>query len=400
MPTEKKRVADASTLAGYRQKVLRLAVLQQKLFDAVQVAFVLFKQKHGGEATVGKFARELSLPWSDVNKSLKRQQAVCGGKILTNLTAAINDTNLKRCIQETSVGLPDRVQGLALFSPEVINLALDLKIAFAQETERFNTERFTALFGAQQAVVKRVLLLANDGLTELKKKPVRQKIQNILCDPEWHKRLNQAHREFTEMLQRKGEKLKELTRQLRPYFASVEKLARTLEVHPSTLNEACRGQASEQTVDMLLTAARDLLLAQSENLRSSLVIEPKPPTAGKLLKQHGGITTKQGVKFVLTPETFQELEGDPGNAFVNYARRAFEMTRFVLNVGAQIQNSRVRKRIREELGSEVEELYAAIEVFSFAHPNSLLPIYKAQRETFRRKGNGGSKSGKRRKGGK
>jgi hypothetical protein len=108
------------------------------------------------------------------------------------------------------------------------------------------------------------------------------------------------------------------------------------------------------------------------------------------LPAHGGHTSPLGVRYVLGPQSFKDLDFDPDGSFIALAVRQLEITRILLNVSSQIRDNRARERVRKALGREVEELHQSIQMFSVEYPNRLTPLYEEQRQMWHKNAQAGA----------
>jgi hypothetical protein len=94
------------------------------------------------------------------------------------------------------------------------------------------------------------------------------------------------------------------------------------------------------------------------------------------LKEFEGETSSRGVKFVLGPKSFRQLELEASIVpqFVNLIKESVEQCRRLLNWAAQIGDESVRTKVRQSvLHKEVEELELAIRAFSQKYPAGRMP---------------------------
>ncbi|HVX24053.1 MAG TPA: helix-turn-helix transcriptional regulator [Candidatus Saccharimonadales bacterium] len=189
------------------------------------------------------------------------------------------------------------------------------------------------------------------------------------------------------------ERLRQVHKKLVRRYGTKVAVAKALNIPRSTLDDVLNSKRpNPEQLGRLLQKAEQLLSgspgttaqpAPSRPSSSPALAERTPiPSASSTLALAGlgGVTTDEGVPYVLTAESFQQLADVPLVALSETLCSFIQMTRLLLNIGSQVQDDTTRKVLRDGVGKEVEELQSAIEAFTFAHPNRLLDTLAAQRE--------------------
>jgi len=109
-------------------------------------------------------------------------------------------------------------------------------------------------------------------------------------------------------------------------------------------------------------------------------VEGKSPK--NVLRNFDGETSPLGVRFVLGPKSFKQLEVEASQTakLINLIKETIEQCRRLLNMASQISDDNIRVLIRKSiLGKEIEELELAMRLFSERYPNKLLELNSQQR---------------------
>ena len=363
-------------LGGQRRQVLRLANLQAKLRAA-------FDKKCHTEKLPGtnERAKRLKLEWSEMHRYETRVNAVCGGKILKALIAFLDLPNMAKEINDAATGLRSPLCGLSLSPLNIIGLAFDMAEAHLRYGGKMTHEIFARAFTPHDQAALALLRTSQDGLRELESQAETIQAMRNLLDDEQELRnhlaaaLAQQQKDMAEPLA----ELKRLVAQLLAVHKTTRRLAPVLEVHATTMYQALGGKVSGETMTGLLTRARRLC---NVNVPTAPAVAADTSTATHLVQQLGGEVSPLGVQYVLGPNSFRQIEGDPGETYVQFAQRTMEMARLALNIGSQIKDPETRRRLREKLGREVEELELAVRLFTSVHPNRLTALHEAQRQDW------------------
>lgn len=181
-------------------------------------------------------------------------------------------------------------------------------------------------------------------------------------------------------------------------FGTQACLAEALGVPSSTLSYAASGKCSAATYSGLVRHAEKLLESPAPSLGAESVAEPAADKVAVTVteavagsapsEEHGlgafasigGITTDEGVPYVLTEESYQKLEGVPLLALRDSLITAIRLARLQLNIGSQLTSRTDRRILQDAVGRELKELKLAIDAFTFAHPNELLALHDSQRQ--------------------
>lgn len=300
-------------LAISRETINSLSQLQEELRTAVRSDLLQSR------LPMGTYARRLDIQWTGLHRFLNEGRALCGGKALHVLATKVGRPDLETSIERLSIGVNDRLRGLAAFSQPAIGCVFDLKDGYERVRDKLTVAKFAERFGSHSDTVRRSILDDRKAIARLERLDVREAIEQVLRPPE--------------------------------------------RVLPETAPEAA-------TPAQLVTSTK------------GTAPRPATPTLAQVLERHGGVTSKRGLPFVLTGASFEQIEGDPGETFVALTRRQVRLVRALLNVAAQLADEQIRRAIREQLSDEVAELYGTIEMFTFSHPSRLTQVFDAQRKTL------------------
>ncbi|MBI4099357.1 hypothetical protein HY442_02430 [Candidatus Parcubacteria bacterium] len=363
-----------SKLAEWRGRLTELSSLQRHLRAEVKSSRGFFSLE--GALSFGELARRLKVNWHEVDRFLGKGKP-CGGRLLERLGKVDHFAEVCTRIKRLSAGVPDRVRGLAAFSAEVIDLALDLhKMHLLCQPECSQTA-FAAAFTPHSELVAGVFNFSEQAFRALEDDAKREEIRAKFADGGWRTELELVLRDQSKTVVLLQAELHRLVEQLLPTHKLRRCVAAALKVHRTTLTLALKGKAGE-ALRQLVERARALVGAQAQETAGAV------PTA-QALEQLGGETSPLGVRFVLGPQSFREIEGDLGDEGIAYIRRIIELARLLLNLCAQLKDEAVRGRVRESLLREVEELQLAIRLFTVHFPNQLTALHQDQRLTWFRR---------------
>lgn len=369
---------EIAELRAMRDRLCALARLQAKLLVALRADF------HQSGMTKNAYATSLGVSHGEVHRCLDEGKVVSNDKLLTSLSQHIGSA-LTEEMRRGLVGLNERSRGLIACPPEAIAAAFDLKEAYATVAAKGNTVPFCELFGTYGELVDGALNDHAYKIAELGDAAVRDAVRNHLSS-DWRERFTAIMARNTSDRAVLAQTFAELDRQLRPRFASMEEYARIFGVSPSTCRGALRGETTAAQTTELIATARRLLRNEDEPADPVPPATPaakvRAPTLAQVLERHGGVTSAHGIPFVLTSESFEMIDGDPGDAFVTLTQQQLRLARGLLNIAAQLKDDHIRGRIRVALTPEVNELNASIGMFTFAHPSKLTETYDAQRRTL------------------
>lgn len=192
-------------------------------------------------------------------------------------------------------------------------------------------------------------------------------------------------------------RFKDLYEVLYERYGSQQAVATALDIKRESLRTAFRGKNRSQAT---LIARAEALLATASSPTASVVTDrsnvdavSEPPIKtdpsapipqGKgLLETFGGVNTEEGVQYVITRESFQELADIPLIELRDALVRSLTTSRGLLNIGSQNADAQARKILQKEVGKQLKELELAIRAFTFAHPSELLELFDDQREVWR-----------------
>lgn len=363
---------DQLPISEQRDRVRTLRGLQAELRS------VLDERRERERLTVGTLASNIGVGWNEIKEFLSGRRTFCGGKILAASTAYVERRDLRDAIERAARGLSDRMRGLAGCPVEAIDLAFALEDAHEAHAPELTQEEFAQCFESAAPIVLGALQASQESLHALRGDG-GQSLRDALASDVLVTHLRNAQAAKRDRIAGKAAIAHDLLGNLATRFQFREQQARALGVHRTTLAAVLRGSASEGTVDELIAKAKQLLGERDAAIPAAAAPAAAPTSA---LEQHGGETSPLGVRFVLGPNSFRELDGDPGAGGIAFARRQLELTRLTLNLLAQLNDPATRRHVREALGPEVEELELSVRLFTVEHPNRLTELHQAQRETW------------------
>lgn len=363
---------DQLPMSEQRDRVRTLSGLQAELRSALD------ERREREHLTVGTLASIIGVGWNEIKGFLGGCRTICGGRILVSSTTYVGRRDLRETIERTACGLSDRMRGLASCPIEAIDLAFALEDVKERHAPELTREEFAQCFesaaplvlGALQASQESLRALRGDGGQPFRDAFASDALVTRLCGAQAAKR---------DRIAGKAAVAYDLLGELATHFQFREQQARALGVHRTTLAAVLRGSASEGTIDGLIARAKRLLGERDAAIPTAVAPAAAHTSA---LEQHGGETSPLGVRFVLGPNSFRELDGDPGAGGIAFAKRQLELVRLTLNLFAQLRDTETRRLVREVLGPEVEELELAVRLFTVEHPNRLTELHRAQRDTW------------------
>jgi len=358
-----KRNTPSGQATDPRKATLRLAEVFQQLRQN------LAQKRQKTNDSWGVIAAQTASKALRVKAFAEGEQALCAGRFMRSLVGKyLNRPELATEIEALSNQLESRALSVALLPSTGINLYFDL-LELAEKSN-LGLEKFSQIFGPQAEAVRQSLNRDFDGLKLLDRN--RAHIQALLKDAEFRQVLERTVAQEHQTVREQAQRFNELFKQLG--FVSQAAACGPLECKPGLISDVMRGNPdrfpSNELYSELVAKAESLLAARGKEKE-----KVEPPAIPAL-----GTTTSEGVRFVLTPQIFKLLEGDPGEDAVAFAIRQMEMTRASLNLLAQVKDYRLRAKIRKSLGREVEETYLAIRLFTETYPNALVEVYQGMRE--------------------
>lgn len=403
----KKPESERVSLPEQRALVVELSGLQKQLRKAV------VSRQEREKLSIGSLAARLGLGWNEVEAFVNGRRAVCRGAILTKLAEYAEAEKLAAKIGDLAekLNFSSRIIGASIQSKQTIELVFALHEKFGQ-TEGLNHEDFAQAFGDLQELVASVLIWRNDAFIRLEDEATFSRVMDLLTSQGLEDRISEARSKRAAELKTAVDEMEVAVEAIRSRYANFEDMCKALGVDASTVYRA-RGfdpRTSAETVRRITSAARRLL--PSENGKRRAKPEPasapaplpadaaeasRPKTAERrpeakgflrpttaMLRDNAGGVSEDNVKFVLTSETFQELDFHPGPRGIRFARSQLALTRALLNMFCQIKSPETRATVRQALSAEVEELEYAIRMFSEEYPNNLLALHDAARKTMGR----------------
>lgn len=354
---------------------LKQVELRQRLVDYLA----------NSEETAGSISRQTGMNWVAVKGFLDGKLCLSGGKGLKGLCRLLECEDLGNKIATLSAAVGDRYLALATHSPEVIETAIELVTAQRQRADEYTGEDFAGAFGKLAPIVKGVLNGSQSALDQLEDADTLWHIQTQmkadLDDPIEEAKQRRLASQLTA-----AKRLSKLVEPLLERYGGRTMMAKALGIHRTSLYDALNGKASVEHTQKLIQKAERLSNARAPAAEpvteQKSAPEPIPAPDRDVWSVIGGTTTEEGVQYVLTEESFQELEQVPLVALRDAMRKVLPMSRLLLNIGSQCKDKQAREILQEALEPEVQELSIAIREFTFAHPNRLLELYDSQRQVW------------------
>ncbi len=384
MPKSNSKQVDVAQL---RSRLLQLAEKQAGLRERLENYMTA-----NSDTTYSSLARDADIPHNSLIAFSRGERSLRSEKGLKGLCSLLDCVSLGEEIIKLGEAVPDRYFAFASGSPAAITVAMDIMQAQQVRKVSFTFSEFAEAFGPCAETVDNVLYARQSGLQALEDHDIRETIEIMLIDDLDDKLQAIAQRRDTRK-QDASRRLQELIEPLAAHYGGKVKLSRILDVGQTTLSDALACRTSLETIETLIELAKKqkkfMPTAQRHIMPPEEVANPPTPPpvipeGTDVLAAVGGITTEEGVRFVLTASSFNalELDEDALVAVREFLLRVIPLTRLALNIGSQLNDPRDRKHLRGAVGREVEELSTAIEKFTFAHPNRLSELHDSQRQVW------------------
>lgn len=368
----------ATVLLARRDQIVKLAKLQRELFDA-------FEQRCSNDAEILAFANQTNRLVVDVKVLLRRERSICSGRTLQQVTEYVGRPDLKAAIEAATEGLGDRDKGLSLLPEDVLDTLGRIRYERAVDY-LLSTKDFCKPFGRNASTVANALTLALEKVPALGK--VLDEVNAVLDSVEYRER------NVDKTAERKAvayARFQELFTPLVESGVSYGEITAYCQLGSGTLLNARTGESGEKTYIEIIAKLETLCKERDIKLDGAAeVVDPPEAVVMTGPDQHkipAGFPVGEtigNVRFVLTPDSFQEIFGDPGELGVAFAVKAIEVCRGALNAMAQIKNDDVRRRVRAALSPQVEELEFSIRTFTAVFPSRAVGIFQAQRDALRK----------------
>lgn len=377
-----KRSSSALSPDQLRKALFSLSARQAELRDLL-AAYRLTTGK-----SLSLIQRESGVKWTSLKDFEEGRLCLSGGKGLTGLCKLLGREHLSSEIAQLARAVGDRYLALATGSREAIETAVELIKLQRKYSSDCTVEELATIFGEQCEVVRGILNGSRSAVAELGEDKALTSVQNLLTS-NLDGLIQGVRKQRSDAQKAAAEVLNNLLTPLAERFGGPVALAKALDVSRSSLYYAQRGQSSVEQIEKIIAQAQKLSRPHSRANPAPTPSEPEPvaqpPQASLSVISDkwatiGGATTEEGVRFVLTEESFLELDDVPLVALRDAMLRALPVARMLLNIGSQCKDRRAREILQEALGPEVQELQTAIRLFTFAHPNRLLEMYDSQRQ--------------------
>lgn len=369
---------DVPTLEIQREKVLQLSALQKELREAVAI------KMERENVNLACLSNHVKTGWNELRDFLKCERAICVERVVKNLCNYVKLGHLANKIIDAANGLPMKIQGISVLSEKVINLIYELHMEFQKHSKVLTIKTFASIFTPYNSVAVDLLQFNRKNLLNLDK-IAAAKINEILHNDNLTKMCQKAQNSEIESKAVKAHKLGDLVTQLLPYFNNTEDLAEKLGFSKSALKAALDGDVTvgDETFKTMIKEAEKLLKI---NATEPIEKVPKVHIAfdNTLINGFGSIS-KLGVKYVLGPNDFKAIELQTSQdevQIIGLTERALERARALLNICTQIKDPKIKGKISNVLGPQLEEMVLAIRLVTSENPNGLTGIFQGQRETW------------------
>jgi hypothetical protein len=166
----------------------------------------------------------------------------------------------------------------------------------------------------------------------------------------------------------------DLLRQLRQLYKHNTKIAVAVGIYRKKLPGIEAGTCQASLLKRFIESAERVLGVQGETVLATTVVGT--------VETLGGETSPLGVRYVLGPASYREIEAGELREFLPLLTRSIERARAMLNIASQFSSEASRTRLQSEAAEEVEELELAIRLFTTKVPSRLTDLHQAQRDTW------------------
>jgi hypothetical protein len=254
MTTEQDVKARVEHLRGYAKILRELAALYRSFISALRTAV----DQRPPDKPLHTFSMEFGVHGNAVKRCLDFETAGTSGEFIKNLGRMAARQSDARKIEELAAKLPnERWAALILRTDPVIETVVEINIAYVESNASMKV--FSNAFGPQSDLVMNVLNFNATATRTLENHEVMEVIQHALLDDTYEERLRVAVETERTRLEKRGQEVKALFDRLRPNYESFNETAEALGLHATTVRNAFRGEAKDETYDLMLTAAHTLL---------------------------------------------------------------------------------------------------------------------------------------------
>ena len=296
---------------------------------------------------------------------------MCGGMTFNLLVKRLNAHSVAERISSLARILPTQLLALTLFSKPIIDLVFDLKEVRGSLVQ--TNHRSVHEFGPHKKLVENLLRCSRKALRHVEDQTHFSEMRTLV-----NKLMSGEKVEHTFSKHEDG--LAQMFSLLLKRYHNQRAVSLALGMRHSTIGNALRGQASEKDTARVFEGCKRLLKIEVLKEPADRPNEAAPEDSQK---EYEGETSKRGVRFVLGPKSFKQLEVEISLAppLINLIKGTVEQCRRLLTLATQINDDKVRGAVRQSvLSKEIEELELAIRLFSQMYPNKLLELNNQQRE--------------------
>ncbi|MFA4954862.1 MAG: hypothetical protein WC641_06130 [Patescibacteria group bacterium] len=387
----------AQTSQEVQSIVIELSGLQRTLREAVA------EKMKSEQLTTGSLASRLGIAWKDVKHLVEGGRGISSPRLIKALTGYIKRADLAQRLDQlfTALNHSSKYVGATVLPVSAIELVFALQDKW--EKSGLLRGEFAAAFGSKlEVTLADALAWKHVGTSELTDERQGPRVLEILTSAEFGQRLAAVQGEKKRLMESAVQDMDTLLARLKSKYGSFDAASKALQLDPSTLYRAHNldPHVSLETVRGINAKAKELLSGTEDGARSKTP-PPKPeperakadlpqtaPSAqrhkhmsatSRMLRDNAGETTPDGIKFVLTSDSFQMLDFSPGGRGLVFTKKQLQLSRALLNILCQIMRPETREMVKEQLSGEIEELEYAIRLFSSEYPNNLLPLQDAAR---------------------
>lgn len=382
---------EGEDFAEFEKNLIRFATCQKRLRTVVA------KAAKDSKMSTNEIANKCNLGQAEVKKFLTGESVLASERKLKAICKFANCEELIEPNLAAAKNIADRFKIFATVDTDTIRIGTQL-IRLFQENYPLPTNNLAEVFGQDAEVVFEVLKPSRIGIHLLSETECSERVLGLLTDTSFGDTVATVRTQFLDDYNAEAAEFKQLVDRLLPLYDNQLKLVATeaFGVNYSTIRRAVQpaedvlkngSLVGQETMLHLKRTATAILAGEKPKAPAAKSDEPVlPPPQPEAIPDPSqdvfGPTTEDGVAFVLTESTFQQIANVPVIAMRDALKKSIIATRQLLNVAAQMSDEQARDILQEDLGKELRELLHSMRTFSMAHPNEILPLIDSQRSTL------------------
>lgn len=383
---------EGENFAEFEKNLIKLSSSQKRLRIAVSRA----AKEH--RVSPNEIANQCSLGRAEVKTFLTGESVLASERKLRAICKFADCEELIEPNLTTALKIADRYKVIATAEADTIRLWMQL-IQLFQDTRPLPVKNLVEVFGQDADVVFEALKPSRLGIEQLSDNECNERVLSLLTDTSFADSIAAVRTQYLDEYTERAESFKQLVDQLLPLYDNQVGLVATeaFGVNRSTLGRAVLSAENvlkqgalvgNETMDQLFATAQAILAGDKPRARSARTNVPVPQPVSEPTSSPDvfGPTSTDGVTYILTESTFQQIANVPVIAMRDALKKSISATRQLLNVAAQMSDEQARDILQEDLGKELRELLHSMRTFSMAHPNEILPLIDSQRSTLIKKG--------------